>query len=830
MFRNYLAVTLRSLLGNKLFSFINVVGLAVGLASVMLIGLYVADELGYDRYHDDTERLFRVSRDFYPVNGSEELLLATNAAPAAELLQADFPEVEATARAWGGRVLLIRDDVEFYNDAVQFVDPALLQMFHFEWVAGDPATALSELFSIVLTESTARRYFGDDNPVGATLELENARALTVTGVIRDLPHNTHLNATAFAPLELVLRRFGEQARSSWSENVSFHTYVKLAPGASMQTLQEQFSAFVNRHIGEGASQWTGLSALPVTDIHLRSTRQFDMKPPGSMANVLTLITVAIGILLIACFNFMNLATAVAAMRGREVGVRKSVGARRAQLVWQFLAEAFGMTVLATLVAVVIVELLMPAFNGFTGKSLAFDVLSDRALLASLLVLVAIVGGGAGVYPAFYLSAFNPATVLRRMGSNAGGLAFRNVLVVLQFSISIALVIATATVLMQTRYARERDPGFTRDQLVILGGPPSQGLTPRWETLKTELLTHPDVLSVTASSVIPGQENANSFSVRRAGDVANLDFPLPFQFVDYAFFETYQVPLLSGRTFTEAFPADRITLPAPNAAATGSAAEPVSRQINTNFILNASAARDFGWSPDTAVEQELELVRNGYTLHGRVVGVVADSNFESVHFNVKPLVFMLAPSGIWADQYPTLNSASIRISGNNAADTLAFIDSTWEEVLPEFPVARSFLSERMDALYSSDIRLGQLYSYFSVLAILIASLGLFGLATFNAQRRTKEIGVRKVMGSSVWGIVVLLTSDFSRLVLLSNLIAWPVAYFVMNRWLENFAYRIDLTPLVFVGSGLIALCIAWVTVGGTAAKAASQKPVLALRYE
>jgi putative ABC transport system permease protein len=828
VFRNYLDIALRSLLSNKLFSVINVFGLAVGLASVLLIGLYVADELGYDRYHADSERLYRISQDFFPVNGSSAVLLATNAAPAAELLKADFPEIEVSARAFGGRVLLSRDEVDFYIDAVQFVDPAFLDMFHFDWIAGDPATALNELSSIVLTESTARRYFGDANPLGATLELENTRPLTVTGVIRDLPHNTHLHANAFTALEPLLRRFGERARSSWSENISFHTYVKLAPDASMQALQQGFPAFVDRHIGSDASQWTGLSALPVRDIHLRSTRQFDMKPPGSMANVLTLITVAFAILMIACFNFMNLATAVSALRGREVGVRKSVGARRGQLVRQFLAEALGTTLLATVVAVAIAELLMPVFNGFTGKSLVFDLLSDRALQLSLLMLVLIVGCGAGAYPALYLSAFNPAKVLRsRMSSGAGGVVFRNLLVVLQFSISIILVIATAVVLMQTRFARERDPGFTREQLVILAGAPTQGLTQQWETLKAELLSHPDIVQVSASRLTPGQENPNSFSVRRAGEVEDLDFPLPFLFVDHGFFETYEVQLLSGRTFSEEFPADRIALPN---VSTAESAVATDKTLNSNFILNASAAGDFGWSPEAAVEQELELVRDGYTLRGRVVGVVDDSNFESVHFSVKPMVFLLTPSGTWADQYPTLTSASIRISGRNLIETLAFIDQSWEKIVPEFPVTRSFLSEQMDALYRGDMRLGQLYSYFSALAIVIASLGLFGLATFNAQRRTKEIGVRKVMGGSLWSIVLLLTNDFSRLVLISNVIAWPFAYFAMSRWLEQFAYRIDLTPLVFIGSGLIALCIAWVTVGGTAAKAARQKPVLALRYE
>ena len=822
MFRNYIDTALRALLTHKLFSFINLSGLAIGLASVILIGLYVRDELSYDGYHADVERLYRVSRDYYPVNMPEELLLATNAAPAAPLLKADFPEVEESARLYGGRVLLSWDDIAFYDDA-KFVDPAFFRMFSFDWLAGDAASALERPLTIVLSESAARKYFGAADPLGRTMELENAMPLTVTGVIRDLPGNTHLTGNAFVALESLLSVFGEGERTNWN-SASYYTYIKLAPGASIDTVQQGLPAFVDRHVGENASQWTGLSAMPVNDIHLHSTRQFEMKPPGSMANVVTLITVAFGILLIACFNFMNLSTALSALRGREVGVRKSIGAARGQLVRQFLLEAFGMVALGIIVAVAIVELLLPAFNGFTGKALTFDLLHDGVLQAGLLLLLVIVGCGAGLYPAFHLAASNPVKVLRSgTHGTAGGVLFRNLLVILQFSISIVLVIATAVVLLQTRYARSLDTGFTPEQVVMLNGTPTQGLTAQWEALKDRLLDHPDVVAVTASNLAPGMENLNSFEVRRPG--ASEMKVVPFLFVDYDFFETYEVPVLSGRTFDEDFPADRITLSAPNAAPAAA-----DTSLGGNYILNVSAARAFGWTPDEAVDQQLDLQRMGVRMNGRVVGVVADSNFESARFSTKPLLFILSPQGRWGNEFPTLASAAVRIRGSNPAATLEFIDRTWTEVVPDFPVTRSFLSERIDALYQDDSRLGQLYSWFAALAILIACLGLFGLATFNAQRRIKEIGVRKVMGGSVWSIVLLLTNDFSKLVLISNLIAWPAAYFAMQRWLENFAYRIDLTPLVFIGSGLIALCIAWVTVGGTAAKAASAKPVLALRYE
>ena len=813
MWLNYLKISLRSFIVNKLYSFINVFGLAVGLASVILIGLYVVDELSYDRFHPDADRIYRISRDFYATGGSNELHLASLAPRAAEQLKTDFPEIEETARTMNASVgLLARDDVEFYEPNIHFADPSLFRMFAFEWVDGDPATALDLPNSLVLTESIARKYFGNEPPMGQYLKLENGVDFLVTGVIRDLPGNTHLNAEIFMRLESFLSLIGPQAANSWDSNMTY-TYVRLAPGADIAALERAFPDFVDRHIGENASQATGFTAMKVTDIHLKSTLQGEMGEPGSMATVLSLATIAIGIVLIACFNFMNLSTARSVLRGKEVGIRKTIGAERRQLILQFLGESVGMTLFATLIAIVLVEVVLPAFNGFTGKALAFDVLRDTGLQLALGLLVLGVGCIAGSYPALYLSGFKPAQVLKsRVRFGFRDVVFRNLLVVLQFSISIVLVIATSVVILQMRYARDLDLGFDKEQVVVLNGSPSQGLTPRWETLRQELLQHPGVSEVTASSLVPSMENASSLNVKVAGNPDSRS--MPRMFVDYDFFETYAIDVLAGRSFSEEFPADRLP-------ATWSA------EMAGNFILNESAARDLGWMPEEALDQAFEVSPDdgGFATRGRIVGVVADSNFESLRFSIKPLVFMLSQQAL-----NNMTIASVRITGDDLAGTLAHIDRAWNSVIPQFPVSRRFLSDDFEALYQKDTRLGELFSYFAALAILIACLGLFGLATFNAQRRTKEIGVRKVMGGSVWSIVLLLTNDFSKLVLLSNLVAWPVAYFAMERWLQNFAYRIDLTPLIFIGSGLTALCIAWVTVGGTAAKAASQKPVLALRYE
>ena len=821
MFKNYLDVALRGFLGNKLFSFINVFGLAVGLASAILIGLYVADELSYDRFHPDADRIYRIGRDIYPREDFAGLYMATLPVPAAAQLQADYAEIEMAVRARPNPGLLGRGEVAFYEEALLYADPAFLDMFGVEWLAGDPATALDTPASIVLTESLARKYFGDEAPLGQRLTLENTTELTVTGLVRDFGGNTHLRADAFRPLDALLSLLPESLLNGWGPN-PMHTYLRLAPDADIAAIESTFPAFMDRHLppieeGVPASAYTGISAMKVSDIHLRSTLQNEMSVPGSLAAVISLATVAVGIVLIACFNFMNLSTARSVLRGKEVGIRKTIGAERKHLILQFMSESLGMALLATVIAIMLVEVTLPAFNGFAGKALVFDVLVDTRLQAALALLILVVGVIAGSYPAFYLSAFKPAQVLKsRVTFGLRDVVFRNLLVVLQFSISIVLVIATGVVGMQMRYTRDLDLGFDKEQVVVLSGSPTQGMTARWEALREELRNYPEVVSVTASSLLPGAENLNDIFGHEQGTPVSEGTALRSMMVDYDFFETYAIELLAGRYFSADFSADRLP-------------PEVASEMAGNFLMNESAVRNFGWTPEEAVGKPFELLFGGNTpIRGNIVGVVADSNFETVRLTVKPLIYMLGQQAQWP--FPVFSGASVRITGKDLPGTLAHIDSAWRRVIPEFPLSRRFLSDDFEAMYQDDTRLGQLFTSFAGLAIVIACLGLFGLATFNAQRRIKEIGVRKVMGGTVWSIVWLLTSNFSRLVLVSNVIAWPIAYFAMARWLQNFAYRIDLTPLVFIGSGLIALCIAWVTVGGTAAKAATQKPVLALRYE
>jgi putative ABC transport system permease protein len=810
MLENYLKIALRCLYSQKIYAAINVLGLSIGLASFLFIVLFVRHELSYDRFHPDAERLYRLGMDFD--NGDR--FWASNQYRLIPTLNENFPEIEV-----GGRMFVatipIRRDTEVYNEAgFRLIDPEIFQLFAFTWLQGDPTQALATPFTLVLTQSAARRYFGNEDPMGQSLEVNNQAPMTVTGVIADLPDNSHLSGDIFTSMSTGVAAYGEERLAG---TFDFYSYVRVQEGTDMQALTGPMTALLKGLIPDFGAD-AAVRADRIVDVHLNPLRNEMPGTPGSMSIVYTFSIIALGILCIACINFMNLSTARSTLRAREVGMRKSVGAGRWQLIAQFLGESLLYSVIATVCAVVLVELMLPAFRNFVGKDIQMSFAEDPAWLIFLAGLSLLVGIGAGSYPAFYLARFEPSKVLKGnlTRGNAGRL-FRNMLVVAQFSISIILIIGTAVIYSQMYYARNIDPGYVKDGVVILNGSATEALGTQWETMKQQLLAHPEITNVTASRVAPGVDNFSSTAIWYEGAPPN-GTPIAFLPVDFNFFETYDIPLVSGRTFDQNLTTDLMRFPFAGQAP------------STAWILNEAAVRMLGWSPEDALQKNLSWgSANGLT--GPVIGVVKDVLYESVRSPLKPMLYMVTASAYGGASSPlSLGTASIRITGSNLQDTLAHIDATWAALMPGAPVDRYFLDTNLDLMYAAEQKQGQLLGYFSVLAVVIACLGLYGLATFDAERRIKEIGVRKVMGSSVWSIVLLLTNNFSKLVLVSNVIAWPAAYVAMNRWLENFAYRIDLTPLVFIGSGLIALCIAWVTVGGTAAKAASQKPVLALRYE
>ncbi|HEX5047953.1 MAG TPA: ABC transporter permease [Gammaproteobacteria bacterium] len=797
---------------SKVYSLINVAGLAIGLASVVLISLFVRHELGYDSFWPNADRIYRISRDYYATNGAPNRVPASNNGPVAAALLDDFPEIESSARVYGGRTLLSRDDVAFYEDRFRWADNSLFQIFAFDWLAGDSKTALAEPASIVLTETLAKKYFPGAAALGRPMLIENRIAVTVTGVIRDLPPNTHLSFDALGSMKAL----PDSVSAAWNGNTDFHTYFSLRAGANIRAIEQRIPEFMNKRIAADASTWSGMTIMNVRDIHVRSTRDEEWEPSGSIARIASFTAIAALILLIACINFMNLSTARSAKRAREVGVRKSLGAARRQLVLQFLGESIGMAVVGTLVATVLVELALPKFSAFSGVDLALEYFGPGGVALQLGALALLVGLVAGSYPAFYLSAFEPARVLKgEVSRGREGAVFRNVLVVAQFAIAIALLIGTTIVYQQDRFARSRDLGFDKNQIVVLAAPPNLGLgAVDWEPFRDEIARAPGVAGVTASHYTPFSWDDNRLPVRRQGSE---DFSrIQFMAVDYDFFATYRIETLAGHVFSREF------APRPAMLRVASGAAP-------DVVLNESAARMLGWAAPEAVDKPVEIGAQANWSPARVIGVVPDTYFESVALPVRPMIYVFGADPA-SQLYGFIRTISIRVTGDDLPATLARIDALWREHVPGRPVVRHFLDDDFDALYRSEQRQAQLLTFFSGLAIAIACLGLLGLAWFSTERRVKEIGIRKTMGGAVWDVVLLFTSEFSRLVLLASLVAWPLAYFVMQRWLAGFAYRIEMGPLAFVGGAAVALAVAFVTVGAVAARAAAAKPVLSLRHE
>ncbi|MDR0780021.1 MAG: ABC transporter permease [Pseudomonadales bacterium] len=811
MLKHYITATLNNLLKNKLFSLINIIGMAVGVCCFLLIMLYVRQELNYDRGYANAERIYRISMDVHPGDDSAVISLATNAPQVAPLLQEERAEVEAAVRLLDWNTWLKREGGEPLYRHAAMVDVDFFKVFDFRWLAGDASTALNDPDSVVLTESSARKLFGARTALGEILQMEGGRSARVTGVIADLGNETHLDFDALVPMDWAVSIYGQRMLQNWTAQ-SFHTYVLLRKGASVAPMMAQFPAFIDRHIEEGASKVFWLITMPLVDLHLHSARRNDeVKATSSMTTVRAFIGIAIVVLLVASINFMNLATVRATRRAREVGVRKAIGASKYQVALQFLGEALLLTALAVLLGVMGAELILPAFNSLVSQQLDLDLLSNLWVLPVLMLSVALVSGS---YPALYLASFRAATVLRGAKSNtATGQTLRKGLVVLQFATAVVLLVAAWVIQSQLLFARGIELGYSKERVVVLSNI-GEGIGRDWDLLKQQLLANPNIVAVTASNTLPTAPVESNYYFQYEGG-ANTR-AMPVMLVDFDYFETYGIELKAGRTFSREFSTDIPTV------GHGSGA----------FILNELAVRQLGWTPEQAIGKQVSLSCCGME-QGTVAGVVANVQHGSVQAPQGPITYAIPPEPVnrITDQTrPGLRLITLKLSGRDLQNTLAYIDTTWKNLHPDQAMSRYFLDDEFAGLYRNEERQGSVLSIFAVLAIAITCMGLYGLSSYDALLRTKEIGVRKVLGSPVWNIVLLLTHNFSKLVLLSNLIAWPVAYFAMSRWLQNFAYRIDLTPLLFIGSGAIALCIAWVTVASTVAKAASQRPVLALRYE
>jgi putative ABC transport system permease protein len=800
MFLNYLKIALRNMRRDKDYSAINILGLVIGMACCILILFFVSDELSYDGYHSRADRIYRMVA--FSQSSGEERHYVPLGAPYAVLFDNALPEVKAAVRFYPhGRLLVEYEEKKFFEERFYFADPSAFDVFTFPILKGNPSTALKSPFSVVLTESTARKYFGDRDPVGKTLMVDNEHVFRIEAVMQDVPSNSHFHFDFLASLETLSDLYGERFLQH-PGYLSFYSYVLLQENTDPQKVEAKFQEVVKNNYGERVASLRTIELQPLRSIHLHSHLEAELEANSSMSYIYIYSAIALFILLIAAFNFVNLSTARSARRAKEVGMRKVLGAARLQLVRQFLSESVIFSSFGLALAVVLVRLLLPFFNSLAGKELPFDFLCKTSFLTGLASIVLAVGILGGLYPALFLSSFEPIKTLKgkgRVGRRSG--SFRRVLVVSQFAISIALIIGTIVIRKQLHYMRSQDLGFDKEQVVVI---PMHDTRDReaYRLIKEELLKDPSVLAATASSGMPGKQ-ATSIAYRVEGLPDDQHISIPTYFVDYDFLETLGIELAEGRGFSQAFATDE----------------------ESAFILNQTAVRELNWDQplDKQIIWPSDLRRqDAIVKKGRVVGIAEDFHFTSLHERIEPLLFQIRPSNF--------RFLSVRIAGKNIPRTLAFLEEKWRDFSPAFPFEYSFLDDDFEKLYRADQKVGQIIGVFTTLALLVACLGLFGLACFASEQKTKEIGVRKVLGASASGIFLLLSHDFAKWVLVANILAWPVAYFVMERWLQNFAYRVSIGVGTFLLSALAALTIALVAVSFQSLKAALSDPIDSLRYE
>ncbi len=791
MLKNNLKIALRNLFKQKGYAFINVVGLSVGMAVCFLIALWVKDELGYDRFHAKADRMYRALWEAR--YGDNEWKLPLVAVPLAETLEKEFPEVERAVRLYPGGMTLRHGDEYVREQNFLFTEESFFEVFTVAFIAGDPKTALRDPESVVLTAETAQRYFPNQNPLGQTLQQNDGKLLRVTGVVQSFPPQSHFHFSFLASIKNLQRFSGRQ--QNWGA-ASVYTYLVLRPGENAATLQVKLQTYIDKNVaGESFNQpgnFTRYPLQPLRDIHLRSHLQNELEPNGNQAYVYLFSVIACFILLLACINFVNLSTARALKRSREVGIRKALGSQRAQLVRQFLAEAFVYVGLAMLAALVLVELALPAFNAFSGKQLASNFFDSPFALMTLAILAVLVTALAGAYPAFFLSSFWPAQALKgRHVGRAGKERLRQGLVVAQFCVSIGLIAGTLVVRQQLQFMQSRRLGFDKERVLLIHRAGALGR--QHAVFRNRLLAQPMISSAAAAQNLPGQQfDSTVFTPEQPANYENTS--LTYAWVDEQYLDVLKLNLVAGRNFSKEVATD-----------------------SSAFLINQAAAKALGWNESLG-----KRLGMGNFYQGPIIGVVEDFHFESLHHEVKPILFMFnrrQPSYL-----------AVRLRPGNVAEGLAAIQKLWKEFVPNSPLQYSFLEQDYHKLYDGEQRIAQIFTAFSILAIVIACLGLFGLASFMAEQRTKEIGVRKVLGATVAGLVGLLSKDFIKLVLVAFAVAAPAAYFAMNKWLQDFAYRIALGWWMFALAGGLALLIALVTVSAQAIKAALANPVEALRYE
>ncbi|SEL53885.1 ABC transporter permease [Parapedobacter koreensis] len=798
MIKNYFKTAWRNLIRGKVFSTINIMGLAIGLTAFLLLALYIKDELSYDRFHEKADRIYRVSREFLDDNGSTNLHLAQVAPPYGPLIAQDFPEVEHMVRMLESNATVRYGDNLFNEERVFFVEDGFFDLFTVDVVQGDASTALKEPFTIALSAPMAKKYFGDENPVGKMVRINNQAELMVSGVFNPLPAQSSMHPDfliSFATLNDETIYGAERLRTNWGNN-AFNTFLLLPENYDPQRLVEAFPAFQNKHMGENTSNYSVLHLLKLTDIHLHSHTDSEIEPTSDIRYVYFFSAVALFILVIACINYMNLTTARSAKRAKEVGMRKVVGAQRSQLIRQFLVESWLFTVIALLISFALVALILPFLNELAGKSLIFTNLLTPSFIIIIGVVMLLTALLSGSYPAFFLTAFQPVKVFKgKVATDVKKGILQQLLVTTQFAIAVLLIICTTVVYNQMKHVQDFKLGYAKEQIILL---PAAGDSTAFASVRQQLIQYAGIVEVGRSSRVPTGRllDGQTAFVMRGSELAPMGAMIKGLAIDEQFIPTYQIEMAAGRNLSREHPADR----------------------EEGFILNESAVKMLGW------DDPADAIGNVFAYgnrKGQIIGVTKDFHFESLHQQVVPLAMGMEGGYAWW---------SVRVSGGDIRSTLAYMESVWKARFPDNPFGYEFLDDRFGDLYEKEQTQQLLFGIFAGIAIFISCLGLLGLSMYMAELRMKEVGIRKVLGASVAGIVRLLSMDFLKLVLMAIFVAAPIAWWIMRTWLDDFAYRIEIQWWMFAGAGFVAVAIALLTVGWQAIRAALANPVESLRDE
>jgi len=801
MIKNYFRVAIRNLIKNFGFSIINILGLATGIACSVLIFLFVNYELSYDKYNSNADNIYRMGVE--AIIGSTEINQLGTPAKLARALYDEYPEVKAVCRFYASNTYNIQyENKKFIEDKVFLVDSSFFEIFTFPLIKGDPKLALSSPGQVVITESTARRYFGEEDPINKLIVVDSSLTLRVSGLIEDVPANSHFH---FDMLISIISFEGIYNDPGWTSN-NYQTYMLLHDNYPYKDLEAKFPALIDKYMfqtsGRSYDEWAidgnywKWYLQPLLSIHLNSDLSQEFEPNGNRSYVNIFLVVAIFILIIACINFMNLSSAKASKRALEVGVRKVVGSGKIQLLKQFLGESILISLIALAIGMAIVESLLPAYRNFIGREIFIPYLSNLKIIPSLLGLAILVGLISGSYPAFYLSSFKPILILKsKTGAKTKSAFFRNFLVVFQFTISISLIIGSIIVVKQVDFLQNKNLGFNKENIIIVEN--AGFLGNKIDPIKQVLLQNPDIYGVSATEGIPGIGISN---IGFGAEEVDQPFTLMLTMCDVDYDDVLELEMIQGRFFSDEFPTD-----------------------TAGIIINESALKLLGYENPIGKKMNDWAQPRGYF---NVIGVVKDFRYESMHQEVRPLGIVHIDGHFrWGPRYIMIKHNSKKMS-----ETLEFVKKTWSDFEPQIPPKYSIFTDTYDDLYRNEDQTKNLLLIFSFLSIFIACLGLLGLASFMAEQRTKEIGIRKVMGATTTQMITILSRDFTKWVLFANVIAIPLSWFVMNKWLRNFTHRVELSWWIFLMAGLITLIIALMTVSLQAIKTARTNPVNSLKYE